>query len=258
MLEKYHTLEDFLIQNRLSVDGVVNDAWGELFPVKGIEFDAAILIADISNFSERTAALSPTETLIFINNFLAWITAESIRHYPCIIERYVGDAVMVVFSEEFGSKDPIADALQAAKRVGQDDAWAYSPHMGIAFGRVIAGFTGTKTRFGCSVFGRTVTLASRLASTHPIESCASSIAYVANLTGEEVLRSVFGSDAEGNSVYPPQNKWRLLEKRAVLLDKVGEVEIREAIKVAFWIPSQSAEDRARENLRGLRVHEANP
>src|SRR5271165_3634614 len=108
---RYNSLEDFLTSNPLTVDGQVDDGWGAMFPVKGREIDATILFSDISGFSRRTLDLSPTETLIFVNNFFSWISAEALRGQPGIVDKYIGDEIMVVFSKEFGSDDPFADAV---------------------------------------------------------------------------------------------------------------------------------------------------
>jgi len=75
---KYNTLEDFLISHPLNIDVERDDGWGAKFPIKGIEIDATVLFADITSFTKRTSDLSPTETLIFVNNFFSWITAEAI------------------------------------------------------------------------------------------------------------------------------------------------------------------------------------
>jgi hypothetical protein len=109
MTVKYHynSLEDFLATNPLSVDGQVDDGGGVLFPVKGREIDATILFSDISGFSRRTLDLSPTETLIFVNNFCTWISAEALQGRPGIVDKYIGDEIMIVFSKEFGSADSL-------------------------------------------------------------------------------------------------------------------------------------------------------
>lgn len=76
---RYHSLEDFLISTRLSVDGVFDDRWGAAILVKGRKIEAAILFADISSFSSRTLNLSSTKTLAFVNTFFTGITAEALR-----------------------------------------------------------------------------------------------------------------------------------------------------------------------------------
>jgi hypothetical protein len=78
----YHSLEDFLTANMLTVDAQLDDGWGASFPVKGREIEATVLFADVTAFSARTADLDPTETLTFVNNFFCWITAEALRGRP--------------------------------------------------------------------------------------------------------------------------------------------------------------------------------
>ena len=94
----FHSLEDFLIANDLTVDGQLDDGWGAPFPVKGREIEATVLFAHISAFSARSLGLSAVETLAFVNNFFAWITAEALRGRTGIIDKYIGDEVMVVFA----------------------------------------------------------------------------------------------------------------------------------------------------------------
>src|SRR5574337_530640 len=101
MSYRFNSLEDFLISSTLTVDGQLNDGWGAVFPVKGREIDATVLFSDIAGFSRRTLDLNPTETLIFVNNFFAWISAEALRETRGIVDKYIGDELMIVFSKEF-------------------------------------------------------------------------------------------------------------------------------------------------------------
>lgn len=125
---RYHSLEDFLNATMLTVDAQLDDGWGASFPVRGREIDATVLFADITAFSARTADLTPTETLVFVNNFFAWISAEALRHTHGLIDKYIGDEVMVVFSKEFGSTDPFLEAVQAARWMAENDALAFMPY----------------------------------------------------------------------------------------------------------------------------------
>ena len=150
---RYNSLEDYLVTHQLSVDAVLEDGWGADFPVKGREIDATVLFADISSFSSRTKELNPVETLIFVNNFFAWISAEALRGRTGIVDKYIGDEIMVVFSKEFGSEDPFLEAVQTARWMAENDALAFDPHMGIASGPVVVGYVGTPIKYNCSVFG---------------------------------------------------------------------------------------------------------
>ncbi|HEX3309401.1 MAG TPA: hypothetical protein VHS32_24375 [Streptosporangiaceae bacterium] len=111
--------------------------------------------------------MSPAATLVYVQNFFAWITAEALHGRPGIVDKYIGDEVMVVFSDEFGSEEPFLDAVRAAAAISENDAHAYCPHIGIASGPVIVGYAGTALRYNVSVFGAPVALAARCAAVKP-------------------------------------------------------------------------------------------
>ena len=123
----FHSLEDFLISTPLNVDAVLDDGGGAPMPIKGREIDGTVLFADITAFSRRTLEMSPLETLTFIQWFFAWIGAEALRGGKGIIDKYIGDEVMVIFSKEFGSEDPFADALRTARFMAEHDPWSFLP-----------------------------------------------------------------------------------------------------------------------------------
>ena len=166
---RFSSLEDFLVSRRLTLDTVTEDGWGASFPIKGRTIEATILFADISNFSGRTQALSSMETLAFVNHFFSWITAEALMESRGIVDKYIGDEVMLVFSQEFGSGDPFAEAVTVARRFGENDAFDFSPHIGIAAGEVTIGFVGTPVKYNCSAFGRPVAVAARCAGARRTE-----------------------------------------------------------------------------------------
>jgi class 3 adenylate cyclase len=151
----------------VDVDGVLNDGWQAPLSVKGREIEATVLFADITSFSTRTLDLTPTETLVYVQNFLAWITAEALDGRAGIVDKYIGDEVMVVYSTDFGSHDPFIDAVEAAMAMSRNDFLAFRPHIGIASGPVIVGYTGTAFRYNASVFGAPVALAARCAAVKP-------------------------------------------------------------------------------------------
>jgi hypothetical protein len=246
----YNSLEDFLIHNPLSVDGQLDDGWEELFSVKGRELEATILFADISSFSARTLDLSSTETLIFVNHFFTWIFAEALREKRCIIDKYIGDEVMIIFSKEFGSTDPFLDAVQTARWIGEHDVFSFCPHIGIATGVVTIGFVGTPLKYNCSAFGKPVTLASRCASLKSNKNLGASSIFFPE---EEWKGRIF------EEVCPPEERrsdkgveklqrWELLPSRVEQMKNIPELEVREIVKVTLNIPMQSAEERAKESL----------
>jgi class 3 adenylate cyclase len=243
----FNTLEDFLISHELSVDGVLNDGGDAFYPIKGKEIHASILFADITAFSSRTIELSSTETLAFVNHFFAWITAEALAVGPGIVDKYIGDEIMVVFSEEFGSKDAFADSLRAAIQIGGNDPFDFSPHIGIASGIVTIGFVGTPIKYNCSVFGKPVALAARCGHLTPLESVSSSIIFPAEAWGSRSFAELVPSSTKT----PP--RWKMLPPRKEPLENMGETEVIEVAKMSRSYPQGfSAETWVKEGIAALR------
>lgn len=256
MKHRLASLEDFLVSSHLSVDAQLDDGWGATFPVKGREINASVLFADISGFSRRTKDLSSTETLIFVNNFFAWITAEALQDSHGIVDKYIGDEIMIVFSAEFGSSNPVAEALTAARRMAENDFLNYCPHIGIASGIVTVGYVGTQFRYNCSVFGAPVALAARCAAIKPDLAthgyCSSIIAFPAEAWNGQEFDELFppkrfAHPTKGFIENP--TTWKLLEQRALEMKNLGEVVVREAVNTAMFSPMETADQRARESLR---------
>lgn len=248
--QQFHSLGDFLASMMADVDGVLDDGFGEGFPVKGREIEATVLFADISSFSTRTLAMSPAATLIFVQNFFGWVTAEALRGRPGIVDKYIGDEMMVVFSTEFGSEDPFADAVQAGAAMSRRDVHAYRPHIGIASGPVIVGYAGTATQYNVSVFGAPVALAARCASVRPDAEAvvSSSIVIPATEWAGRDLDTVLPRT-------PDEEEFPLFElqpERDVAMKGLGEVGVREIYNTGMRRPSQSAGDRATAGLQFLR------
>lgn len=179
-----------------------------------------------------------------------------VRHTRGLIDKYIGDEVMVVFAEEFGSTDPFGEAVGAARWMAENDALAFCPHIGIASGRVIVGYAGTPLRYNCSVFGAPVALAARCAGITPADegSFSSSITFPAREWGERNVAEVLPArksvlpDGQPWSLPAP---WELLDSRTVAIKNLGEIEVREILRRGMHLPSQSADERAREALRSI-------
>jgi hypothetical protein len=256
MVPRYATLADFLACQMLTIDASTDDGWGAPMSIKGREIEATILFADVTSFSARTANLGPAETLAFVNHFFAWTSAEALRHGPGIVDKYIGDEVMVVFSEEFGSEDPLLDAVHAARGMGQNDVYSFMPHVGIASGRVIVGYVGTPQGYSVSVFGAPVALAARCAGValpddldHPTSSHITLPAVELEGRPFDDLIPTEIRQGPDREPYEEAHAWRLLKNRDVPMKNMGDVAVAQIVNAAVWLPSQSAEDRARELIR---------
>ena len=238
-----------------TVDASVDDGWGAYFPVKGREIDATILFADIASFSRRTQDMHPTEILIYVNSFFSWITAEAIKGRRCLVDKYIGGEVRILFSKEFGSEDPFVEALQTARWMAEMDFLSYCPLMGIASGLVTAGYVGTPEKYECSVFGTPVTLASRCAAIKPEGHNPSSITFPSELWKDYDMDEIFPPRQykmpDGKTHTKPR-AWKVCDERSVSLRDIGEIKIREIVCELHHMPSVSAEDRARHYLEYLK------
>jgi len=250
---RYNSLEDYLRSHPLDVDGLLDDGFGALFPVKGRLLDAAVLFADMSSFSSRSSELSPIETLILANNFFCWISAEGISGGPGIVDKYIGDEVMVVFSKDFGSEDPLADAIRAGRWMAERDYLGFGLHVGVAVGAAVVGYVGTPLRYNCSVYGTVVTLARRCCQ---IQSHAEASIIVpakawAGKKLEEVLpqEKMVGPDGQESYLDLP---WEICPVRTETLKDGQELEVLEIARQGITLSPETPQQRARKAFEGLK------
>lgn len=252
---EYNSLEDFLRSKPLDIDGLLNDGGGAVFPVKGRMLDAAVLFADVSKFSSRVAGLSPIEILIFANNFFAWISAEALRGGPGIVDKYIGDEVMVVFANELGSEDPFLDAVRAARCMAERDDLGFCPHIGLAAGRVVVGYVGTPLKYDCSVYGSTVNIARACCRIPQQGQGSSSIIVPADLWQNRTLEVIFPKRkidwGDGETSEEPLD-WEDLPARKEKLKTGQEIEIVEIALKSSCLPALSAEAGAQKAFDGLK------
>ena len=225
-----HSLDDYLKSVMLDVDGQLDDGWGSRFSVKGRLLKAAILFADISGFSRISQEFSPIETLIYVNNYFAWMTAEGLLGTHGVVDKYIGDELMVVFAREFGSADPVDDALKSARWMVERDALGFHPKIGIACGEVVVGYVGTPLAYNTSVFGRPVTLASRCCSAPRKMNGLNSILIPTETWGSRNIETLFpcrfAEDPTKGRIEFPLG-WSVGARRKEALKNIGDVEVIE-------------------------------
>jgi hypothetical protein len=165
-----------------------------------------------------------------VNDFFTWMTVPVTSHLG-IIDKYIGDEIMVVFSKEFGSVDAFADSLRAARWMIENDGRAYCPHIGIASGIVTVGYVGTSSNYSCSVFGAPVTLAARCAADDTFrDAMATRIVFPASEWTYASLEDVFPrangepeDDEEDDGEAPG---WSLHEARKANPKNIEALELR--------------------------------
>ncbi|EKD83682.1 MAG: hypothetical protein ACD_39C00527G0002 [uncultured bacterium] len=139
---------------------------------------ATVLFSDIRNFTSMSERMSPEEVVSMLNTYFSYIT-EPVMEHRGVINKFIGDAVMAIFTPHLGSENHVEDAIQAALAMRRRLADLNSSGklkfpvkfgVGLNTGALIAGNIGTEKRFEYTVIGDTVNVASRMESlSKPLE-----------------------------------------------------------------------------------------
>ena len=250
MKYKYNSLEDFVNSFPLSIDGHLQNDCCAKFSIKGIELNATILFADITSFSSRTYELSPIENLIFVNNFLGWMSVSGIKDSNGIIDKYIGDEIMVVFANEFGSRNHFTEAVQTAIKMIDNDILNFHPHIGIASGKIIIGYTGTPLKYSCSVFGTPVIIASRCASIKSKHT--NSIFFPSSCWKNEYTLDTVLPSKHLRKNEEKKEGWNLCKPRFEKVKSIKDIEVIEIYSEFSHQPKMSATDWAKKHFKILK------
>ncbi len=134
--------------------------------------DIAVLFIDIRGFTQLSEGMTPQEVSDFVTEFRHRV-ARVVDAHDGVIDKFMGDAAMVLFTEPDDPHRAAANGLACAtdlhramtrwstRRValGQQPV---SAGIGLHFGAVFSGVVGDETRLEYSVFGDTVNVAARL------------------------------------------------------------------------------------------------
>jgi len=136
--------------------------------------EVAVLFSDLRGFTAWSDGLPPDRLVSELNGYLDAMV-EVIRDEGGVVDKYIGDAIMVVFGLPEAHADDDARAVRCARRM-QEALKAHntvrvahgSPPLrqgiGVHRGEVVAGNIGSADRLQYTVIGATVNLASRLES----------------------------------------------------------------------------------------------
>ncbi len=143
---------------------------------RGEERDITLFMAEVTNFSESTAAMPAQEKIETLNKIFNFLT-EAIQAEMGHVNRINGEAMMALFGAPVGLVDHAAAAVKAARRVrnlwsafsasrrGSRDAVPLGLHMALHSGRVVTGCLGIKTGTEFSVIGPCLRVAEDLLKT---------------------------------------------------------------------------------------------
>jgi adenylate cyclase len=144
------------------------------FSLGGKFVNASVMFADIRSFTTITESRSPAEIIEILNDYYA-LMFEAITGHGGSVNQMIGDGLMAIFGAPIYYDDHCERAVRAALEMlellaafNQDQASQNKPQIkigvGIATGRVVAGFTGTQHRATYTCIGDTVNLAARIES----------------------------------------------------------------------------------------------
>ncbi len=127
-----------------------------------IQQEMSILFADIVNFTTLSERMTPAENFRFINAFLSYMEP-CIRTHHGFIDKYIGDAIMALFS---GDADDAVQAgiamLKTLQDFNQNMGNPISIGIGINTGVLMLGTIGGEHRMDSTVISDAVNLAARL------------------------------------------------------------------------------------------------
>ena len=139
--------------------------------LEGEEIETTVMFTDIRDFTPFSETMSPKELVDFLNSYFSYMCAPIIENKG-VINKFIGDSIMAVFSPVFGVKDHAAAAMKAAlgirealTRFNKESKYSQISHgIGIHTGILISGKIGTADRMEYTVIGDTVNIASRVES----------------------------------------------------------------------------------------------
>ncbi|MCW6036882.1 response regulator [Spirulina subsalsa FACHB-351] len=131
-----------------------------------IQKEMSILFTDIRSFTTLSEGMSPEENFNFINRYLS-LVSPAIRDNNGFIDKYIGDAIMALFTQSVDDAVQGAIALQGRVKVfNQEQCDRGHPPItigiGIHTGTLMLGTIGEKQRMESTVIADAVNLASRL------------------------------------------------------------------------------------------------
>jgi class 3 adenylate cyclase/tetratricopeptide (TPR) repeat protein len=131
-----------------------------------------VLFLDLSGFTALSEKMSPEQVTLLVNQCFQRLTETAIR-FGGFVDKYIGDAMMVLFGAPTAHDDDAERSVRAAiamqaelanfsERLRQRSGITLQMRVGINTGEVLAGEIGSAQFSAFTVMGDTVNLASRL------------------------------------------------------------------------------------------------
>ncbi len=138
----------------------------------GVLTDATILFSDIRNFTGISEKMSPESVVAMLNEYFDMMSS-TITHGKGFVNKFIGDALMVVFGVPLEYKQHADESIKTAIQMQLElkklntglkinKFSLLETGIGIHTGELVAGNIGSSNRMEYTVIGDTVNLSSRL------------------------------------------------------------------------------------------------
>ena len=129
-----------------------------------------MLFCDIRGFTAITENMPPADVIDLLNEHMTALTDVAYQHGG-IVDKFVGDLIMVLFGAPLSTGEDALRAVQCAqemlrvrRELNEVSRHSLEVGIGLATGSVVAGCMGSDQRLSYTVLGHRVNLASRLCS----------------------------------------------------------------------------------------------
>lgn len=158
--------------SKFATKEVADDLLTSGFSLGGQYVDAAAMFCDIRSFTTISESREPAETIELLNDYYL-LMMDAIMGEGGIVNQMIGDGLMAIFGAPAPRDDYRLAAVLAARQMVElirlfnaeqaaRDKVQIQIGIGIASGRVVAGYTGTQNRATYTCVGDTVNVAARL------------------------------------------------------------------------------------------------
>jgi adenylate cyclase len=136
----------------------------EALALGGVKREVTVLFADVRGFTPFSEKLPPEQVIAALNSLLE-IMVEATFAHGGTLDKFIGDAILVLFNAPIDQPDHALRAARTAwdiQRGVSSHASGLSVGIGIHRGEAVVGTVGTPQRMEYTAIGSTVNIASRL------------------------------------------------------------------------------------------------
>ena len=141
--------------------------------------DVSVVFADLQGFTRFSERHDPKEVSAMLNSYFQVVIPPIVTHFGGVIDRIIGDALMVVFNEHGDQPDHAERAVRAAAAIQDATAAVIRDHpgwprfrVGVNSGTAYVGLLGTTGGRTFTVIGDAVNVAARLEGLAPVGGVA--------------------------------------------------------------------------------------